>query len=293
VAWWWVIPALAVFWAVGVEPFWIRPVTYEVRLAEWPPELDGLTVVQLSDLHGRVTAFRRPWVQRWLCEADLIAVTGDLYSPTIPRRRLAAWLERLDLERLLYVSGNHDYRRRRLAIEPWRPSPAVLLDNRVVVRRRGQAVYYVAGLPDLREGRPEWGILAAVPEGPTILLTHRPDAVLHPAARCADLVLAGHTHGGQVALPGWGPILRHTRLPRRAAAGLSWPSPGQALVVSRGLGTSELPVRFWARPEVVRVVVRAGASGRETGGRQPKGPRATYARRRAGGAGIAEEEKET
>jgi predicted MPP superfamily phosphohydrolase len=255
---WAVVLALAAVWAVGVEPFWIRPVTYEVRFADWPPELDGLTVVQLSDLHGRVRAFRRPWVQEWLGQADVIALTGDLYSPTIPRRRLVTWLQRLDAERLLYVSGNHDYRRRRLRIEPWRPPPAVVLDNRVVARQRRRAVYYVAGLPDLREGSPDWAVLDAMPDGPTILLTHRPDAVLHPAARRADLVLAGHTHGGQVALPRWGPILRHTRLPRRAAAGLSWPFPGQALVVSRGLGTSELPVRFWARPEVVRVVVRAG-----------------------------------
>jgi predicted MPP superfamily phosphohydrolase len=81
------------------------------------------------------------------------------------------------------------------------------------------------------------------------------------AADGYQLLLAGHTHGGQVALPGIGPILRHTRLPRRQAAGLSWPRPGRALVVSRGLGTSELPVRFASRPEVVRVVIRTDVGG--------------------------------
>lgn len=254
------LAALGAAWATLVEPFWIRRVTYEVRLAGWPADLDGLVVVQLSDLHGRVRAFGDPRVQQWLGAADVVVVTGDLYSPTIPRRRVARRLQQLDPARLLFVSGNHDYRRGRLMLAPWQPAPEVVLDNRVVSRRHGQACYLVAGLPDLREGRPDWSILESV-AGPAILLAHRPDVVLAPEAARFGLVLAGHTHGGQVALPGIGPILRHTRLPRRQAAGLSWPRPGQALVVSRGLGTSELPVRFASRPEVVRVVIRTDAEG--------------------------------
>lgn len=247
----------AAAYAVLGEPYWIRTVTYEVDLAEGAPELDGLAIVLLTDLHGRTDAFRRPTVRAWLASADLVAVAGDLYSPLRPRRPLARALAELDPARLVFASGNHDWRRGRLDLAPWTPPPGVVLDNRWVLRERRGAGYIVAGLPDLRRGRPDWASFADMPPGlPALLLSHRPDAVLDPRSARFFLVLSGHTHGGQVALPGWGPILRHTRVPRPAAAGLSrWPG-GRWLVVSRGLGTSELPVRCGARPEVVRVVVR-------------------------------------
>jgi predicted MPP superfamily phosphohydrolase len=245
-----------------VEPFWIRPVEYRVWHACWPPELSGFTIVQLSDLHGRVRALRHPTARRWIADADLIAVTGDLYSPTLSRRRLAAALDRLPPARTRFVSGNHDYRHGRLDVAPWDPAPGVALDNRLETYEgpRGHRVR-LAGVPDLVRGRPAWHHIAsdgADADGaslPGVLLSHRPDAVLAPEAAGFQLVLAGHTHGGQVALPGYGPILRHSRLPRGDTAGLVRRPEGRWLVVSRGLGTSELPVRFWARPEVVRVVL--------------------------------------
>lgn len=237
-----------------VEPFWIRLVEYRVWHPEWPADLAGFTIVHLSDLHGRVQAFRRSDVQRWLANADLIAVTGDLFSPTRPRARLVRCLERLPAERTRFVSGNHDYRRRVLDIAPWDPPPAVRLDNRweAYTSPQGRRVC-LAGIADLGRGRPVWPAVPA--SGPAVLLSHRPDAILEPGAAACQLVLAGHTHGGQVALPGIGPILRHSRLRRGQTAGrVRWPD-GRTLVVSRGLGTSELPVRFLARPEVVRVVL--------------------------------------
>lgn len=254
--WTWVGLAAVATAAYGflVEPFWIRLVDYTVWHPDWPADLAGFTIVQLSDLHGRVQAFGRADVQRWLAEADLIAITGDLYSPTRPRARLAAWLERLPADRTRFVSGNHDYRRRVLNIAPWEPPHVVRLDNRVesYASPQGRRLW-LAGVPDLGRGRPTW---PSVPSGgAAVLLSHRPDAILASAADRFQLVLAGHTHGGQVALPGLGPILRHSRLRRGQTAGrVSWPD-GRTLVVSRGLGTSELPVRFCARPEVVRVVL--------------------------------------
>lgn len=250
----------AVYVVLG-EPYWLRLVTYEISPRGWPAALDGLTIVQLSDLHGRRTAFRRAGVQRWLKAADLIAVTGDLYSGSLPRDWLAPYLAALPKDRTRYVSGNHDYRAGRLDVSPWHPAPDVVLDNRWEVRQYRGCPFVVAGVPDLVKGRPDWDQLLGGPEGPALLLSHRPDAVLTPQVMGRfQLVLAGHTHGGQVALPGFGPILKHSRLPRKEAAGLTEREPGRYLVVSRGLGTSELPVRFFSRPEVVRVVVRAAGT---------------------------------
>lgn len=254
--WTWLALAAGATTAYGflVEPFWIRLVDYTVWHPDWPADVAGFAIVQLSDLHGRVQAFGRADVQRWLAEADLIAITGDLYSPTRPRARLVAWLERLPADRTRFVSGNHDYRRRVLDLAPWDPPDEVRLDNRVecYTSPKGRRIW-LAGVPDLGRGRPTW---PSVPVGgPAVLLSHRPDAILASGADPCQLLLAGHTHGGQVALPGLGPILRHSRLPRGKTAGrVPWPD-GRTLVVSRGLGTSELPVRLFARPEVVRVVL--------------------------------------
>jgi predicted MPP superfamily phosphohydrolase len=244
------------------EPFWVRGVTYTLSPKGWPPVFDGLTIVHLSDLHGRTTAFRQTWVWQWIEAADLIAVTGDLYSPTIPRERLVRELLRLPPDRTRLVSGNHDYRHGRLWLSPYVPPTDVLLDNRWETRTYRGAPWVVAGLPDLVKGRPEWDRLREIPaELPKILLAHRPDVVLDPRAAGFAVVLAGHTHGGQVALPGFGPILRHSRLPRGETAGLVRRGD-QYLVVSRGLGTSELPVRFWSRPEVIRIQIRLPSAGR-------------------------------
>jgi predicted MPP superfamily phosphohydrolase len=251
-----------------LEPLLPRFTEYRVPVPNLPAALSGLSILHLSDLHGRIRAFSHPKFSIWLREADLIALTGDLYSPTIPRVRLAAQLATLDPAKLVYVSGNHDYRRGRLALAPWDPPDGSILDNRVVVRERGGAPYQTAGLPDLKKGRPDWDALTLEPGLPAILLAHRPDVVLHPAAAPFCLVLAGHTHGGQVRLPGFGAILKHSVLARRAVYGLSRPRPGQTLIVSAGLGTSELPIRFCDRPEVVRVVLEQAPAGEWSAARQ-------------------------
>ncbi len=250
------------------EPLRVRFTEYRVRLPGWPPALSGLNILHLSDLHGRTTAFAHPRFLEWLDAADLVAVTGDLYSPTIPRRRLVRRLNDLDPARTLFVSGNHDYRRGRLHIAPWVPPEAVILDNRVVERTRGGVRYQVAGLPDLRRGRPDWSRVTVAGDAPAILLAHRPDVVLNEAARKFNLVLTGHTHGGQVRMVGIGAIIKHSALPRSQVYGLSWPRAHQALVVSGGLGTSELPVRFLNLPEVVRVVLETGPAGDSSLSRQ-------------------------
>lgn len=252
--------ALTAAYGFGVEPFWLARVEYRVWHPLWPSDLAGFTIVQLSDLHGRVQVFHDATVAHWLDDADLIAITGDLYSPTRSRQRLVSELAKLPADRTRFVSGNHDYRHRTLDIAPWRPPAGVVLDNRRehFVSPTGRRVV-LAGVPDLARGRPTWhDVVATRGVEPAILLSHRPDAILAADAEGFQLVLAGHTHGGQVALPLVGPILRHSRLPRGQTAGcVPWPD-GRTLVVSRGLGTSELPVRFLARPEAVRIVLAPG-----------------------------------
>ncbi len=247
-----------------VESRWIRPVTYEVVLAGLDPSFDGFTLLHLSDLHGRVEIFSRSIFRRWLNSADLVVVTGDLYHPALSRRRLASALDDVRRRRPMFlVSGNHDYHRGQLDLRPL--SPDGLLDNMAVPIRRGDRVWWLAGLPDLVTGHPKWdSLLSQIGSGAAVLLSHRPDAAVNPHARRFQLVLSGHTHGGQVVFPLVGALVKHTKVGGGYVAGRRDILDGPVVITSRGLGTSELPVRLLCRPELVRVVLRAPVADGQT-----------------------------
>jgi predicted MPP superfamily phosphohydrolase len=128
------------------------------------------------------------------------------------------------------------------------------LVNKTVHVQAAGADFWVAGVDDLTEGRPDLtAALAGVPEGaPVLLLAHNPDIELDPLAERAGLILSGHTHGGQVRLPGIGAAhTQGTHLSRRRPAG--WFQRGSTLMfVSRGLGES-IPLRFGVRPQIALI----------------------------------------
>jgi hypothetical protein len=115
---------------------------------------------------------------------------------------------------------------------------------------------WIAGIDDLNEGAPNLAeALADVPEtAALILLAHDPDAFLDPAVECVDLVLSGHTHGGQVRLPVVGAAhTQGTHLTRQQPAG--WFRRGRTrMFVSRGLGES-IPLRLGVRPQVALITL--------------------------------------
>lgn len=246
------------------EAYWIKDSLHIVQIPDLPEAFEGFSILHLSDIHGRVGVFSSRAYQQWRDQADLVAVTGDLYSPTLPRRRLAEKLDELKAPSgVWYVSGNHDYRNGQLAVQPWHPGPR-LLDNRVVALKKSGQTLWLAGLPDLVKGTPKWDeVLNALSEqpGPALLLAHRPDAWLLPGVQRVALILAGHTHGGQIRIPGWGAPLTHNHLPGRYAAGRLDRAGHPVLITSRGLGTSELPLRFAARPEILLIRLVKGQMG--------------------------------
>ena len=128
------------------------------------------------------------------------------------------------------------------------------LVNRAVPVQAGTADLWIAGVDDLTEGQPDLAAaLAAVPQGaPLILLAHNPDVWLDEQVERADLVLAGHTHGGQVRMPLVGAAhTQGTHLTRRRPAG--WFRRGTAhMFVTRGLGES-IPLRLGVRPQVALI----------------------------------------
>lgn len=117
---------------------------------------------------------------------------------------------------------------------------------------------YLAGVEDVQEGRPHLGdsIANRPADVPTILLSHNPDILESPQIDEIDLLLAGHTHGGQIVLPLWGPA--HTQVQHLSRANVAgYLCRGKTQVyITRGIGEG-IPLRFGARPQITLITVKA------------------------------------
>jgi predicted MPP superfamily phosphohydrolase len=241
----------------------------ELPVPGLPDELDGLRIVHLSDFHfgipspGIGAAWQAAvWARKR--RPDLVAITGDLL--THPRgepmlRRLVRMLP----EPTLAVLGNHDLaisrdpQARRSDLRELEPA-TLLRDAGIELELRGLRVW-IAGV-DARiivRGRPRTEPNALSRDADfRILLCHYPRVVdlLEPGA--FDLVLAGHMHDGQIALPYPGGKLRFAHLSARYQRGVYRTRSG-VMHVSPGLGTTFVPFRFAARPEATELVLRSTA----------------------------------
>ena len=271
--------ALAV--AVGlyaslVAPYALRLTRVDAPVADLPPELEGYTIAVLSDLHcGPTTTARHAARAVALARGarpDLVALVGD-YAVSLRRtprlnarlygaamRALDAPLRSLDApDGAVAILGNHDHYYDADEVARWLASLGVrVLVNESVTVRRGAAALVVGGVDDYREGRvdPAGGCDGAPPNAPTVVLAHNPDSVYAlTAPRRVDLVLAGHTHGGQIVLPVIGALTTHARVCTRHAASGWVPNDRAPLYVSRGVGVQH-PPRFNCPPEVALVTLR-------------------------------------
>jgi predicted MPP superfamily phosphohydrolase len=232
-----------------------RPV---IELPDWPPAWDSLRVVHLTDLHlGRLIGadyLTRAVEMANAARPDLAVLTGDFVThfdeSNVSLDEILAGL-RAPLGRLA-VLGNHDYAvgADRVAELLTRAGVTVLRNDSRLLMRDGAALC-VAGVEDMWRGRPDLAhaTRGVGPDVPRIVLVHNPDyADNMPEGVRADVLLCGHTHGGQVRLP-W---IGAPRLPirnRRYASGLA-AGPRCCVYVSRGLGMVGVPVRLSCRPEM-------------------------------------------
>lgn len=264
-------------YAYRVEPTWLEINYHRLTLPGWPATLDGLRVAHLTDFHcGKhlPLSYLEETLARTVAEQpDLIALTGDYihkgyrYVSTVARLlgQLQAPLG------VFAVLGNHDFAVRNAL--GWRRYPRlhqavtealthagihVLRNQAVAVHCQG-ARFLVAGLDDLWSGAvdPHATFAQACPATPRLVLAHNPRTVelLHPH-RC-DLILAGHTHGGQINWPGLGRFML-PRNARRYAAGL-FQLPHGHLYVNKGVGYG-WRFRFNSRPEIAIFSLHAPAS---------------------------------
>lgn len=229
------------------------------------PALDGLSIAHLSDLHfsGTVTRDYFNLVVDLTndMKADVVAVTGDL----IDRAHCLPWvsdvLGRLSAPYGVYVVlGNHDQRVPvpRL-LEEIRKAGMVHLGGRTAqIAVAGRSVLLAGDeRPWFRHSRDFDSMrLSRDADRPlSILLAHTPDRIGWARRRQFDMVLAGHCHGGQITMPGFGPIVAPSHHGVKYAGGTYFESP-TLLHVSRGV-SGLLPYRFRCRPEITRLVLCA------------------------------------
>jgi uncharacterized protein len=251
------------WWSLWYEPRNVRLRRLSIKPPRWPRELDGLTVAVVSDLHAGAPHVDARQVERMVDRLNrhrphLVALLGDYTDPAVA---LGHRVEPEEIARILArlraplgrfaVLGNHDWHEHGGAMpHALREQGITVLENETVRVDGAGAPLWVAGLADVTTRSPRLDeTLAVVPaDQPVLLLSHNPD-VFPSVPERVSLTLAGHTHGAQVDLP----VVRDRVTPSEHGAHYTnghQVEGGRHLFVSPGVGTSRLPVRLHARPEV-------------------------------------------
>ncbi|HEY2790017.1 MAG TPA: metallophosphoesterase [Gaiellales bacterium] len=246
------------------EAQWVEGRELTVGVPGLPAELDGLTILHLTDFHAgtpslNVRAMRKAVELGVWWQPDLVALTGDILSHGRARDAVVSAMEGLRPPLGIFaVLGNHDVGdthdpfSRGIVIDDWGDAPVTLLrDRSTVVEWRGCEIELAGVDPRLfAEGRNLPPVrLFSRPGALRVLLSHFPEVPAEmPAGTCA-LALCGHLHGGQICLPGPSGKVRLSHRSYRYDEGV-FEEPETTVVVSRGLGTTLVPFRLFARPEV-------------------------------------------
>jgi uncharacterized protein len=227
-----------------------------VEIPSLPHAFHGYTLLHITDLHADISlsAMRAlPDVIRHL-SYDSCVITGDFRG-----RTYGPFDRTLDVVRdalsgvktcVFGVLGNHDTAHIVPGLEAM--GIRMLLNENEALHRNG-ARLWIAGVDDPDHYRTDdlKRALAGIPkEEPTVLLAHSTDGFKAAAEAGVNLMLSGHTHGGQICLPGGIPVLTSTRMPRRLASG-RWRQGTMHGYTARGVGTSTVAARFNCPPEIV------------------------------------------
>jgi len=259
--------AAAAIDAIFIEPACVEITRYPLPIPDLPASWHGAKLVHLTDLHygdPRSKALFE-WMVRTVngWAPDLIVITGDyVVSRSSEGVGAAKYLAQLQAKHgVVGVLGDHDFHLRTKktvggVVDRIRDSGVHLLRNEAIELPGG---FRIAGIdPTTRKVQKAdlKAALEAVPGGqPHLLLSHAPDIILEAAGHGIPMVLCGHTHGGQVVIPFYGPPITHSTVGKEFASG--WSSLHDTrMYTGRGLA-SHHSLRFCCRPEITLFTLEA------------------------------------
>jgi uncharacterized protein len=244
----------------------------DIHIARLPDAFHGFRIAQLSDIHLEEfteDAFLKYAIHRInALQPDMVVLTGDYFSAG-PRpykfafqaaARCGELLRNLQCPLRYAILGNHDVNvSSQVVLEALSGNGiTTLVDQLVPIERHGQRLW-LSGLRDAGTGNPDLDRAVPTPlDAPLLILCHEPDfadtILRHPHAGRADLILSGHTHGGQIRLPFLPPLVLPP-MGMKYVEGLFRLHHTQ-LYVNRGLGTVGVPFRFDCPPEITAITLQ-------------------------------------
>ena len=249
----------------------IEVTRHEVFVDDLPPSFDGYRIAFLTDTHVasfmRRGLYREVVTQAMRFDPDLVLLGGDFvtWERHIPLMAevLLTGLEARD--GVYAVLGNHDYWANGDGVVAAMTARGVrFVINRSILLRRGDDAIALAGVDEIYRGAPDVDAAFATvdPKIPCLGLSHHPDVIDLVRDRRVDLLVCGHTHGGQIRVPFFGSIVVPSRHEGRYASGFH--REGRVLMyVSRGIGAIP-PLRILCKPEVATFTLRRPPHARET-----------------------------
>lgn len=241
----------------------------EVVLKRLPSTFDGVRLFFISDFHRRrLTESHIAQIQRH-SQAAMVLVGGDMTELGAPLANSVENMERLRcLGPVAAVHGNHDYKANVRELDDKLNQLGVkLLDNEAIRLEQHGHFIWLVGWDDYSTKRTNVKLAMSEPQQEpacTIVLTHDPLALRKAELQGIDLVLTGHTHGGQIYFPGYGP-LRTSKFYRKYLSGwhtFTGLQGSTTLFITKGFGTSHIPFRLFCKPEAHFITLRSDIDGR-------------------------------
>ncbi len=250
------ITFLIIFLTLGIWGFLVEPYLMTVKKIKIKDEsLKGLKIVFATDFHYKpYEKFRlvRDVKKINKQNADIILLGGDFLNghekgKSMDSKLIASEFGKLKSKYGVYaIFGNHDVWQDAAGVyENFTKNNITILKN--TSKKAGEV--YIAGVEDIQTQNPDIKKALKNTKTPTILLTHSPD-IIYKVPKSVNLTLAGHLHGGQVRIPFHGAVVAPSIYGTKFAYGM-YNVDNRKLFVSKGIGTSVIPVRFFCLPEIV------------------------------------------
>lgn len=244
-----------------VETKTITVTRYSIGINKLPPAFEGFTILHLSDLHSKWFGAGQDKLLEIIKKQryELVAITGDLVDKDDPDPEPGLQLvKNLTDKPTYFVPGNHEWWSGYPIREALLKHGVKILENRAEKFELGQQSVWILGVDDPYLGRDDLQeAMTGVDEvSPKILLAHAPDIYQSAINEKIDVLLVGHTHGGQIRIPLIGALVVPGQgLFPKFDYGL-YASGNTKMVITSGLGESVLPIRFNAAPEIVLITFK-------------------------------------